>query len=165
MLMVEPTESEDVAELDRFVDAMVAIKAEIDEVAAGTWTAAESPLRGAPHTALSLTTDEWSQPYRREVAAFPLPSLRAGKYWPPVRRIDGAAGDRHLVCSCPPIEAYIDVRHGDDAVSPGSAMSAMSAVPSTVDGSIPAAPVANPDRVTDLSSPPTPQPFSGRMRP
>jgi glycine cleavage system P protein (glycine dehydrogenase) len=107
-LMVEPTESEDVAELDRFIDAMIAIKAEIDEVAAGTWTAAESPLRGAPHTALSLTTDEWSHAYRREVAAFPLPSLRAGKYWPPVRRIDGAAGDRHLVCSCPPIDSYLD---------------------------------------------------------
>ena len=107
-LMVEPTESEDIAELDRFIDAMIAIKAEIDEVAAGTWTAAESPLRGAPHTALSLTTDEWSHAYRREVAAFPLPSLRAGKYWPPVRRIDGAAGDRHLVCSCPPIDSYLD---------------------------------------------------------
>ncbi|OIQ79340.1 glycine dehydrogenase (decarboxylating) [mine drainage metagenome] len=155
-LMVEPTESEDVAELDRFVDAMVAIKAEIDEVAAGTWSAAESPLRGAPHTALSLTTDEWSHPYRREVAAFPLPSLRAGKYWPPVRRIDGAAGDRHLVCSCPPIEAYVDVAPGDDPAS---------AAPSTPDATILAAPVANPDRVTDLSSPPTPQPFSGRMRP
>ena len=164
-LMVEPTESEDVAELDRFVDAMVAIKAEIDEVAAGTWTAAASPLRGAPHTALALTADEWSHPYRREVAAFPLPSLRAGKYWPPVRRIDGAAGDRHLVCSCPPIEAYTDAPLGADAGPTGHTGTTGSAVPSTVDGSIAAAPVANPDRVTDLSNPPMPQPFSGRTRP
>ncbi len=155
-LMVEPTESEDVAELDRFVDAMVAIKAEIDEVAAGTWTAAESPLRGAPHTALALTSDEWSHPYRREVAAFPLSSLRAGKYWPPVRRIDGAAGDRHLVCSCPPIEAYVDAAPGGDPAS---------AAPSTPDATILAAPVANPDRVTDHSNLPATQPFSGRMRP
>ena len=164
-LMVEPTESEDVAELDRFVEAMIAIKAEIDQVGAGTWTAAESPLRGAPHTALSLTTDEWPHAYRRETAAFPLPSLRAGKYWPPVRRIDGAAGDRHLVCSCPPIEAYAEVPLGDVAGSPGSAASPASAAPSTVDGSISAAPVANPDRVTDLSNPPMTQPFTGRTRP
>ncbi|MHA7134437.1 aminomethyl-transferring glycine dehydrogenase [Oerskovia turbata] len=105
-LMVEPTESEDLAELDRFVAAMVAIKAEIDEVAAGTWAVEESPLRGAPHTAASVISDEWDKPYSREVAAYPLASLRVGKYWPPVRRIDGARGDRNLVCSCPPIESY-----------------------------------------------------------
>ncbi|WP_082618202.1 aminomethyl-transferring glycine dehydrogenase [Oerskovia sp. Root22] len=105
-LMVEPTESEDLAELDRFVDAMVAIKAEIDQVAAGAWGIEESPLRGAPHTAAAVVSDAWDKPYSREVAAYPLASLRTGKYWPPVRRIDGARGDRNLVCSCPPIESY-----------------------------------------------------------
>jgi glycine dehydrogenase len=107
-LMVEPTESEDLAELDRFIDAMIAIRGEIDAVAAGRWSAADSPLRGAPHTAASLMTDEWDKPYSRELAAFPVASLRATKYWPPVRRIDGAKGDRNLVCSCPPIESYAE---------------------------------------------------------
>ncbi|MBW0254220.1 aminomethyl-transferring glycine dehydrogenase [Cellulomonas sp. PS-H5] len=107
-LMVEPTESEDVAELDRFVEAMVAIRAEIDAVAAGRWSVAESPLRNAPHTAGSLVADDWDKPYGRELAAYPVAGLRAGKYWPPVRRIDGAHGDRNLVCACPPIEAYAE---------------------------------------------------------
>jgi glycine dehydrogenase len=107
-LMVEPTESEDLAELDRFVAALVAIRGEIDAVAAGRWPVADSPLRGAPHTAQALTADVWEKPYGRELAAFPLASLRAGKYWPPVRRIDGAHGDRNLVCACPPIEAYAE---------------------------------------------------------
>lgn len=106
-LMVEPTESEDLGELDRFCDAMIAIRAEIAQVEEGRWTAAESPLRGAPHTAASVATDTWEKPYSREVAAFPVPGLRVDKYWPPVRRIDQAAGDRHLVCSCPPIEEYV----------------------------------------------------------
>ncbi|MCL2463921.1 MAG: glycine dehydrogenase (aminomethyl-transferring), partial [Micrococcales bacterium] len=104
-LMVEPTESEDLAELDRFVEAMLAIRREIDEVAAGTWPLADSPLRQAPHTAAAVTADEWEHPYSRQVAAYPVPSLRGDKYWPPVRRIDGALGDRHLVCSCPPVSA------------------------------------------------------------
>jgi glycine dehydrogenase len=107
-LMVEPTESEDLAELDRFVDAMVAIRAEIDAVADGTWELADSPLRRAPHTAAAVTADAWDHAYGRERAAYPLASLRADKYWPPVRRIDGARGDRQLVCSCPPVEAYAD---------------------------------------------------------
>jgi glycine dehydrogenase len=107
-LMVEPTESEDLAELDRFVDALVAIRGEIDAVAAGRWAVADSPLRGAPHTAAALTADVWEKPYGRELAAYPVASLRAGKYWPPVRRIDGAHGDRNLVCACPPIEAYAE---------------------------------------------------------
>ena len=107
-LMVEPTESEDLAELDRFVDAMVAIRGEIHEVAAGTWPLDDSPLRNAPHTASAVTATEWTHPYSRETAAFPVPSLRAAKYWPPVRRIDGAYGDRHLVCACPPVEAYAE---------------------------------------------------------
>ena len=104
-LMVEPTESEDLAELDRFVDAMIAIRAEIDEVAAGTWAVADSPLRHAPHTVECLTGD-WSYPYSRELAAYPVPHLRRGKYFAPVRRIDGAYGDRNLVCACPPPEAF-----------------------------------------------------------
>jgi glycine dehydrogenase len=104
-LMIEPTESEDLGELDRFCDAMIAIRREIDDVAAGVWPLERSPLRGAPHTAGCLL-GEWDAPYSREVAAFPVESLRRQKYWPPVRRIDGAYGDRHLVCSCPPPEAF-----------------------------------------------------------
>ncbi|CAM5787579.1 Glycine dehydrogenase (decarboxylating) OS=Cellulomonas persica OX=76861 GN=gcvP PE=3 SV=1 [Cellulomonas persica] len=107
-LMVEPTESEDLAELDRFVDAMIAIRAEIDEVAAGTWPLEDSPLRNAPHTAASVTADEWTHAYSRERAAYPVASLRRDKYWPPVRRIDGARGDRNLVCSCPPVESFAE---------------------------------------------------------
>ncbi|WP_394250569.1 aminomethyl-transferring glycine dehydrogenase [Arthrobacter pityocampae] len=107
-LMVEPTESEDLAELDRFIDAMIAIRGEIDRVAAGDFTIEESPLRQAPHTARVLVADEWTQAYPRELAAYPLRSLHHDKYFPPVRRIDGAHGDRNLVCSCPPIEAFED---------------------------------------------------------
>ena len=107
-LMVEPTESEDLAELDRFVEAMVAIRAEIDEVAAGTWPLEDSPLRNAPHTAASVAADDWTHPYGRERAAYPLASLRRDKYFPPVRRIDGARGDRFLVCSCPPVESFAE---------------------------------------------------------
>ncbi|MBF6327912.1 aminomethyl-transferring glycine dehydrogenase [Nocardia transvalensis] len=107
-LMVEPTESENLEELDAFIDAMIAIKAEIDEVAAGTWPVENSPLRGAPHTAASLV-GEWSHPYTRETAVYPLGLTSARpKVWPAVRRIDGAYGDRNLVCSCPPLEAYAD---------------------------------------------------------
>jgi glycine dehydrogenase len=104
-LMVEPTESEDLGELDRFCDAMIAIRAEIDDVAAGTWPADDNPLHHAPHTA-SMLAGTWDHPYGREVAAFPLASLRHDKYFPPVRRIDGGFGDRNLQCSCPPPEAY-----------------------------------------------------------
>nr|WP_307861403.1 aminomethyl-transferring glycine dehydrogenase [Cellulomonas wangleii] len=107
-LMVEPTESEDLTELDRFVEAMVAIRGEIEAVAEGRWPLADSPLRQAPHTAASVAADVWERPYGREQAAYPVASLRSDKYWPPVRRIDGARGDRHLVCSCPPVEAYAD---------------------------------------------------------
>ncbi len=103
-LMVEPTESEDLAELDRFCDAMIAIRGEIDRVAAGEWPLEASPLRGAPHTAQCLAGD-WDHPYSRELAAFPA-GKTATKIWPPVRRIDGASGDRNLVCSCPPPEAF-----------------------------------------------------------
>jgi glycine dehydrogenase len=106
--MVEPTESEDLAELDRFVDALVAIRGEIDAVAAGRWPLADSPLRNAPHTATAVTADAWEHPYGRELAAYPVAALRGAKYWPPVRRIDGARGDRNLICACPPIEAYAE---------------------------------------------------------
>ena len=99
-LMIEPTESESLAEIDRFCDAMLAIRAEIDRVAAGEWPVESSPLRQAPHTAESLL-GEWDMPYPRTLGAYPLPGVSARKYWPPVRRIDGAYGDRHLICSCP----------------------------------------------------------------
>ncbi|HYU05388.1 MAG TPA: aminomethyl-transferring glycine dehydrogenase, partial [Jatrophihabitantaceae bacterium] len=101
-LMVEPTESEDLVELDRFVDAMIAIKAEIDKVGAGDWPADDNPLRNAPHTA-SCLTGEWEHPYSRGEAAYPDGVDPAAKYWAPVRRIDGAYGDRNLVCACPPV--------------------------------------------------------------
>ncbi|MBO0867152.1 MAG: aminomethyl-transferring glycine dehydrogenase [Micromonosporaceae bacterium] len=104
-LMVEPTESEDLAELDRFVDAMIAIRGEIDKVASGQWPAGDNPLVNAPHTAAVLTADEWPHPYPRSVAGYPA-GAADGKYWPPVGRIEGAYGDRHLVCSCPPPEAF-----------------------------------------------------------
>ncbi len=104
-LMVEPTESEDRGELDRFCEAMIAIRAEIDEVGRGEVSAEESVLRGAPHTSESLA-GEWEHPYDRRTAAFPTGVDPTAKYWPPVRRIDGAYGDRHLVCSCPPPEAF-----------------------------------------------------------
>ncbi|SCL32299.1 glycine dehydrogenase [Micromonospora rhizosphaerae] len=104
-LMVEPTESEDLAELDRFCDAMIAIRAEIDKVGSGEWPAGDNPLSNAPHTAAMVSGDEWPHPYPRSVGAYPAQD-RAGKYWPPVRRIDGAYGDRNLVCSCPSPEAF-----------------------------------------------------------
>lgn len=105
-LMVEPTESEDLAEIDRFCDAMIAIKAEIDRVAAGEWSPEESPLRGAPHTSRVLV-GEWDRAYDRQLAVFPT-GVDPDKYWPPVGRIDQAYGDRNLVCACPPLEAFSD---------------------------------------------------------
>ncbi|MGI8534905.1 MAG: aminomethyl-transferring glycine dehydrogenase [Mycobacteriales bacterium] len=104
-LMIEPTESENLAELNRFCDAMIEIRKEIEQVAAGTWPREDNPLRHAPHTA-SCVTGQWDRPYSRELAAFPAGVSRTAKYWPPVRRVDGAYGDRNLVCSCPPTEAY-----------------------------------------------------------
>ncbi|MFN8036197.1 MAG: aminomethyl-transferring glycine dehydrogenase [Acidimicrobiia bacterium] len=105
-LMIEPTESEDRAELDRFCDAMIAIRDEIRAVASGTLAAADSPPARAPHTAADVAATAWDRPYSREVAAFPAGVEPASKYWPPVSRIDSAYGDRHVVCSCPPVEAY-----------------------------------------------------------
>jgi glycine dehydrogenase len=104
-LMVEPTESEDQAELDRFCEAMIAIRHEIAKVASGELDREDNPLRNAPHTAEMLARD-WTHPYPRELAAFPVGSLRQAKYWPPVRRIQGAYGDRNLVCTCPPVTAW-----------------------------------------------------------
>jgi glycine dehydrogenase len=104
-LMIEPTESESQEELDRFCDAMIKIREEIDAVAAGTFAAADNPLVNAPHTAADLA-DEWQHGYTREQAVFALATLRQGKYWPPVGRVDNAYGDRHLVCSCPPVADY-----------------------------------------------------------
>jgi len=105
-LMVEPTESEDLGEIDRFIDAMIAIKAEADAVAAGEWPADDNPLVHAPHTAESVIAGEWDHAYTREQAVYPVRGLVHRKYWPPVRRIDQAYGDRNLVCACPPVEAF-----------------------------------------------------------
>ncbi|MDX1510250.1 MAG: aminomethyl-transferring glycine dehydrogenase [Nitriliruptorales bacterium] len=116
-LMIEPTESESLRELDRFCDAMIAIRAEIDQVADGTWPADDNPLVNAPHTAIELLADEWTHPYSRERAAHPLPWVAADKYWPPVSRIQQAHGDRHLVCACPPVDAYAHA--GDEHKSGG----------------------------------------------
>ncbi|WP_455835508.1 aminomethyl-transferring glycine dehydrogenase [Pseudarthrobacter siccitolerans] len=105
-LMVEPTESEDLAEIDRFIKAMITIRKEIDQVAAGDFSVENSPLRNAPHTAAAVVSSDWNRSYPREQAAFPVASLRQDKYFPPVGRIDGAAGDRNLVCSCPPLSEF-----------------------------------------------------------
>jgi glycine dehydrogenase len=107
-LMIEPTESESKAELDRFCDAMIAIKAEIDAVATGTVPLEESVLRRSPHPAEDLVGDVWDRPYGREAAAYPVATLRHDKYWVPVGRIDNTWGDRHVFCSCPPMEVYED---------------------------------------------------------
>jgi glycine dehydrogenase len=110
--MIEPTESESLAEIDAFIDALIAIRGEIDKVASGEWDAADNPLKNAPHTAEMLIADEWPHAYRRAEGGYPGrhgargPAGGRGKYWPPVRRIDQAYGDRNLVCACPPLEAF-----------------------------------------------------------
>jgi glycine dehydrogenase len=105
-LMIEPTESESKAELDRFCDAMIAIRAEIAQIAAGKLDRADNPLKHAPHTAAEVMADVWTHAYTRTEAAFPLPFVARAKYWPPVKRVDNVYGDRNLVCSCAPLEAY-----------------------------------------------------------
>jgi glycine dehydrogenase len=105
-LMIEPTESESKEELDRFCDALLSIHLEMERVASGEWPRDNNPLKNAPHTASVVTADTWSRPYGRELAAYPLPALREFKFWPAVARIDNVYGDRNLVCSCLPIEAY-----------------------------------------------------------
>jgi len=107
-LMIEPTESEPLAELDRFIAAMVAIRHEIAEVEAGRWPQDDNPLKHAPHTAAALLKSEWPHPYSREQAAFPVPGLKRQKYWPPVGRVDNVWGDRNLSCSCLPVSDYAE---------------------------------------------------------
>ena len=110
-LMIEPTESEPKDELDRFCDALIAIRAR-DPGTSSTARpiATDNVLKNAPHTAEDVTADDWTHPYSREQAAYPLPCVRANKFWPPVARIDNPYGDRNLICACPPIEAYEPVR-------------------------------------------------------
>ena len=104
--MVEPTESESLAELDRFCDALIAIREEIRAVQAGELDAADNPLCNAPHTLADVAADEWAHPYTRERAAYPVDSLHRYKYWSPVNRVDNVYGDRHLFCACPAIDAW-----------------------------------------------------------
>ena len=106
-LMVEPTESETKAELDRFCDAMLAIRAEVDEIARGDIDAANNPLKNAPHTVEDLI-GTWERPYSRDQGCFPPGAFRVDKYWPPVNRVDNVYGDRHLVCTCPPMDEYAE---------------------------------------------------------
>jgi glycine dehydrogenase len=111
-LMIEPTESESKAELDRFCDAMIAIRAEIASIAAGRLDRADNPLKNAPHTAHEVMADVWTHAYTRAQAAYPLPWVAASKYWPPVKRVDNVYGDRNLVCTCAPLEAYTNRQMG-----------------------------------------------------
>jgi glycine dehydrogenase len=107
-LMIEPTESESKGELDRFCEAMIAIRGEIAAIAAGTLDRADNPLKHAPHTAREVMADAWTHTYPRAQAAFPLPWVAAAKYWPPVKRVDNVYGDRNLACTCAPLEAYAE---------------------------------------------------------
>ena len=107
-IMIEPTESETKEELDRFARAMVSIKEEIDELALGKWKDKDDPLHNAPHTMAMLTAEEWTHPYSREKAAFPMSGISENKFWPSVRRVDEAHGDRNLMCTCAPIEAFAE---------------------------------------------------------
>jgi glycine dehydrogenase len=107
-MMIEPTESESKDELDRFCDALIAIRKEIQAVMEGTADPKNNVLKNAPHTAEEVSSDTWSHPYSREQAAYPLPFVRASKFWPAVSRVDNPYGDRNLICACPPIEAYAE---------------------------------------------------------
>jgi glycine dehydrogenase len=106
--MVEPTESEPLAELDRFIDAMIAIRGEIRKIEAGEWSQDDNPLKAAPHTAATVVATDWEHSYSRETAAFPVPALKRAKYWPPVGRVDNVHGDRNLFCSCVPVSAWAE---------------------------------------------------------
>jgi glycine dehydrogenase len=105
-LMIEPTESETLAEMDRFVDAMLSIREEIRQVEAGVWPADDNPLVNAPHTLADIQEDTWTHPYSRQVAAWPVEALQQRKFWPAVNRVDNVWGDRNLFCSCAPVESY-----------------------------------------------------------
>ncbi len=109
-LMIEPTESEPLEELNRFIEAMIKIKEEIEHIESGRWSATDNPLKNAPHTVRVIAKEAWDHPYTRDEAAFPLPWLRAGKIWPTVGRIDNPYGDRNLACNCPPVEAFAELR-------------------------------------------------------
>jgi glycine dehydrogenase len=106
--MIEPTESESKGEIDRFCDAMAAIRNEIKKIENGEWSPKANPLKMAPHTQTDLASHGWNRGYSRSVAAFPSAATAAGKFWPAVNRIDNVYGDRNLICSCPPLEAYAD---------------------------------------------------------
>ena len=105
-LMVEPTESEPLVELDRYCDAMIAIRAEIAKIESGAWPKDDNPLKNAPHTAEALLKSDWPHAYSREDAAFPVATLRRAKYWSPVGRVDNVYGDRNLFCACVPVAEY-----------------------------------------------------------
>ena len=107
-LMVEPTESESKAELDRFVDALISIRKEIEEVGTGAADPVDNVLKNAPHTAAVATGDDWAHHYSRTKAVYPVPALRSHKFWPSVGRLNSTYGDKNIVCSCPPIESYAD---------------------------------------------------------
>ncbi|MFN6998400.1 MAG: glycine dehydrogenase (aminomethyl-transferring), partial [Aquincola tertiaricarbonis] len=107
-LMVEPTESEPLKELDRFCDAMIAIREEIAKIERGEWPRDDQPLKNAPHTAEALLAADWTHAYSREQAAYPVAALRRGKYWSPVGRVDNVYGDRNLFCSCVPMSEYAE---------------------------------------------------------
>jgi glycine dehydrogenase len=111
-MMIEPTESESKEELDRFCDALVAIRGEIQAVIDGRADARDNVLKNAPHTAEEVSSDNWRHPYSREQAAYPVPFLRSRKFWPPVARVDNPYGDRNLICACPPIEAFAEQELG-----------------------------------------------------
>jgi glycine dehydrogenase len=106
--MVEPTESESMAELDRFCDAMIAIRQEIQEIAENKADASDNVIKNAPHTVKSVVTSDWNHSYSREKAVYPLKWVKENKFWPSVARVDNAHGDRNLICSCPPIESYAE---------------------------------------------------------
>jgi glycine dehydrogenase len=105
-LMIEPTESESKAELDRFCDAMITIRGEIQDIVEGRMSKDDNPLKHAPHTAQAVSASEWPHAYSREQAAFPAPWVNDKKFWPAVGRIDNPSGDRNLVCACPPVDSY-----------------------------------------------------------
>ena len=107
-LMIEPTESESLAELDKFCDAMLKIREEINLVAEGIFDKEDNPLKNAPHTAQSIISDSWNHNYSREAAAYPLPYLRENKFWVSVGRVNNAHGDRNLICTCPSVESYVN---------------------------------------------------------
>ncbi|MEO7457076.1 MAG: glycine dehydrogenase (aminomethyl-transferring), partial [Gemmatimonadaceae bacterium] len=107
-LMIEPTESEPKAELDRFCDALIAIREEVRAIETGTMDREDNPLKHAPHTMRAVVSDTWDRKYGRELAAFPTAATRERKFWPSVGRVESAYGDRNLVCSCPPTDAYVE---------------------------------------------------------